>query len=139
MAGIRDVVTRSVVSVDASASCLDAARIMRDRGIGSIAVADGGEIVGLVTERDLVVRLVADGLPADLPVARAVRRDLPRVSLDASEAVCAELMRRHVSRHLLVEHEGDVVGVVSMRDLIALMLADRDYRIGQLEGYIATA
>jgi CBS domain-containing protein len=136
MASIRKHVTREVVSVDAGAPIRDAARIMADRKIGSVGVKEDGRIAGLVTERDLVVAVLARGGNAGAPVREAMRTGIPRVREDASEVDCAAIMRDHVTRHLLVEERGQVVGVVSMRDIIQLMLDEKQFVIEQLQTYI---
>jgi CBS domain-containing protein len=136
MASIRKHVTREVVSVDAGAPIRDAARIMADRKIGSVGVKEDGRIAGLVTERDLVVAVLARGGNAGAPVREAMRTGIPRVGEDASEVDCAAIMRDHVTRHLLVEERGQVVGVVSMRDIIQLMLDEKQFVIEQLQTYI---
>jgi len=59
------------------------------------------------------------------------------VTPEATEADCAVLMRDHTTRHLLVEEAGDVVGLVSMRDIIALMLDEKQFVIEQLNTYIS--
>jgi len=136
MASIRKHVTREVVALDAGASMREAARIMSERRIGSIAVRDGATIVGLVTERDLVETALARGRDPASPIREAMRAGQPRVASDASEGDCAALMRDHTTRHLLVEEGGKVVGVVSMRDIIQLMLDEKQYVIEQLSDYI---
>ncbi len=136
MAAIRRHVTRDVVTLDASAPIRDAARLMAERNIGSVAVREDGKIVGLVTERDLVLSVLARGGSASQALGEAMRPGLPRISADATETECAALMRDHTTRHLLVEERGHVVGVVSMRDIIQLMLDEKEYVIGQLQTYI---
>lgn len=135
MATIRKHVTRDVATIEASAPCRDAARIMAERKIGSVAVQVDGHVIGLCTERDLVVNVLARGGDGAQPV-KDVMRKLPRVEPSATETACAELMRRHVTRHLLVEELGEVIGVVSMRDLIQVMLDEKQYVIEQLHEYI---
>jgi len=135
MATIRKHVTRDVATIEASAPCRDAARIMAERKIGSVAVQIDGHVIGLCTERDLVVNVLARGGDGAQPV-KDVMRKLPRVEPSASETDCAELMKRHVTRHLLVEELGEVIGVVSMRDLIQVMLDEKQYVIEQLHEYI---
>ena len=66
----------------------------------------------------------------------AMRTGLPRVTADATEAECASLMRDHTTRHLLVEDRGQIVGIVSMRDIIQLMLDEKQFLIEQLQTYI---
>jgi CBS domain-containing protein len=135
MATIRNHVTRDIAAIDASTTCREAARLMADRRIGSVAVKDGGKIVGLATERDLVGTVLARGGDGQMPVREAMR-PLPRVAEDASEIHCTELMKEHFTRHLLVEEKGQVVGVVSMRDIIQLMLDEKQFVIEQLQEYI---
>lgn len=136
MASIRTHVTRDMVTLDAAAQIHEAARIMADRKIGSVAVREGGRIVGLVTERDLVIRVLATGGAASQPIREAMRQGIPRVPASANETEAVALMRDHATRHLLVEEEGQVAGVVSMRDIIQLMLDEKQYLIEQLQTYI---
>jgi len=71
--------TRELVVLEALARCTEAAVLMRERRIGSVAVRDGGQVVDLVTERDLVTRVLAAGGTSDLALGVVVRRDLPSV------------------------------------------------------------
>ena len=136
MASIRKHVTRDVVSLEAGAPIRDAARIMADRKIGSVGVREDSKLIGLVTERDLVLAVLAGDVPPNGPVRLAMRSGVPRVKADASEADCSALMRDHATRHLLVEDRGQIVGVVSMRDIIQLMLDEKQFVIEQLHTYI---
>ncbi|MGC3996787.1 MAG: CBS domain-containing protein [Anaeromyxobacter sp.] len=136
MAAIERQVTRQIVALDAATPVREAARLMAEHHIGSVAVRDAGGIVGLVTERDLVLTVLARGADAGLPIREAMRPGLPRVRPDATEAETAALMRDHTTRHLLVEEDGRVIGVVSMRDIIQLMLDEKQFVIEQLQTYI---
>ena len=110
---------------------------MMERKIGSVAVQRNGRIIGLVTERDLVARLLAKGGECSVPLGEIVRRDLPTIAPTATESECANLMRDHYTRHLLVaDREGKVVGIISMRDVIRLMIAEKQQLIEQLQAYI---
>ena len=73
---------------------------------------------------------------ASTPIREAMRPGMPHVSADANEAECASLMRDNATRHLLVEDKGQIVGVVSMRDIIQLMLDEKQFLIEQLHTYI---
>ena len=137
MATIERHMARELVTLPPGASCAQAAGLMRDRKIGAVAVADGGEVIGLVAERDLALRLVADGAPPSTTVGEIVNRKGPSVGPRASEKQCADLMREHHCRHLLVEDGGKVIGLISMRDVIVLMLDEKEHVIQQLEGYIS--
>jgi CBS domain-containing protein len=136
MATIHAYVTRDVQALDGSTPAREAARLMADRRIGSIAVREAGRITGLVTERDLVETVLARGGDPSMPIRSAMRPGIPRVHCRATEQDAARLMRDHFTRHLLVEDEGEVVGIVSMRDIIALMLEEKQFLIEQLQTYI---
>jgi CBS domain-containing protein len=136
MATIEKHVTREVVALDGATPCAEAARIMAELRIGSVAVQEGTRVVGLVTERDLVVRVLAEGIPTDQPIRDAMRTDVPSIPASASDVACLALMRDHQTRHLLVVEGEDVVGIVSMRDLIRLMLDEKEWLIGQLQVFI---
>ena len=136
MANIDRHVTREVIALDSMTPCREAARLMADRKVGSVAVREGGRVIGLVTERDLVTRVLARGDSGSMPIGEAMRTDLPRLPLDSSETECTEVMRTQYTRHLLVETKGEVVGIISMRDVIQLMLDDKQYLIEQLQTYI---
>ncbi len=136
MATIERHVTREVMALDDSTPCADAARLMWERKIGSVAVRRGGKIVGLVSERDLVGRVLARNGSAGLPIGEAMRTDLPVLPLDADEREVADIMKSHFTRHLLVEQGGEIRGVISMRDVIQLMLDEKQFLIDQLHVYI---
>ena len=136
MATIEKHVTRQVVALDATTPCREAAKVMRDKKIGAVAVREGGKIVGIVTERDMVARVLAAGDSGAMPIVEAMRTDLPRVAHNASELETTELMRTQYTRHLLVEDQNGITGIISMRDVIQLMLDDKQFLIEQLQTYI---
>jgi CBS domain-containing protein len=136
MTAIRKQVTHEVVAVDAAQPMREAARLMDERRIGSVAVREGNRLLGLVTERDLMLAVCARGVDPSRPVREAVRMGIPRVHPSTAEAEVATVMRDHTTRHLLVEEGGDVVGVISMRDIIQLMIDEKEFVIGQLQTYI---
>lgn len=136
MASISTYVVRDVVGLDGSATCREAAELMSRRHIGAIAVQQEGRIVGLITERDLVTRIVSRGLDCGTPILEAMRRDVPIVAPDLNEVECAELMKEHETRHLLVGEDGAPHGLISMRDVMQMMLSDKQYLIEQMQAYI---
>jgi CBS domain-containing protein len=136
MATIRDRVVRDVICLAASSTCDDAARLMTEHGIGSVGVRRAGKLVGLVTERDLVAQLAAGANPAETPLEKAMRSRLPGVTPDATDAECAQLMRSRRTRHLAVQEGGEMIGVISMLDLVDLVVAEKQWSIDQLESYI---
>ena len=137
MASIQRNVVRDVVSLEGSTPCREAAKLMAQKRIGAVAVKQRGRIVGFVSERDLILRCLVGGGTCDAPIAEAMRGDLPSIDATASESECANLMRDHYTRHLLVEEDGRVAGIISMRDVIVLMLDEKQFLIDQLNVYIS--
>jgi CBS domain-containing protein len=137
MATIQRNVVRDVVGLEGSTPCREAAKLMAQKRIGAVAVRQGGRIVGFVSERDLILRCLVGGGTCEAPIAEAMRSDLPNVDATASESECANLMRDHYTRHLLVEEDGRVAGIISMRDVIVLMLDEKQFLIDQLNVYIS--
>lgn len=136
MATIERHVTRGLVVLDGATPCREAARIMSDRNIGSVAVVEQGRVVGLVGERELVRRVIAEDGSPSRPLREALGERLPTVTPRTTELECLALMRDHGTRHLLVTDGDTVAGVISMRDLIRLMLEEKEWLIGQLQTFI---
>ncbi len=136
MASIEKYVIRTVIGLDGNAPCSEAATLMAKHRLGAVAVRQDNRVVGLVTERDLATRVMARGLGNDTPIAEAMRRDLPAITNSITEVECATRMKEHETRHLLVEEDGQPVGIISMRDVIQMMLEDKQFLIEQMQGYI---
>jgi CBS domain-containing protein len=100
-----------------------AARVMRDRGVGCLIVRDDGRPSGIVTDRDLVVRVLARGIdPASARVGDFVTYDPITVSLTDGIETAADRMRSHGVRRLpVVDARGEVVGIVTADDLLVLL------------------
>ena len=116
-AKVRDVMTPGPIGVDYHQSIGDAARTMRDWGIGAVLVVNNQVLYGLVTDRDLVVRAIAEAKGPDEPVGPLSSRDLIGVNADDDTALAARLMREHAVRRLPVIADGIPVGLVSIGDL----------------------
>lgn len=136
MARIENVVVRSVVSLPESATFAEAAALMSERRIGSLGVRRDGRLVGIVTERDLLARLAEGADPTRAPVAQAMQAPEASVPPWASDRECADLMKAHRTRHLAVVEGGEVIGIVSMLDLVELVVDEKQWSIDQLESYI---
>jgi CBS domain-containing protein len=116
---VSDVMTRAPVTVEPQTSVTDVARMMRDEDIGAVLVAEGERLRGLVSDRDLVVRAMAEGGdPNRTTVADACSDDLVTVTPDDDVGRAVEVMREHSVRRLPVVDEGQhAVGIVSIGDL----------------------
>ncbi|WP_128378295.1 CBS domain-containing protein [Streptomyces cavernae] len=115
---VREVMTMEPVTVEPRTSVTTVARMMRDENIGAVLVTEGDRLRGLVSDRDLVVRAVAEGGdPDQTTVARACSEDLVTVGPDDDVDRAVELMREHSVRRIPVVEEGHPVGIVSIGDL----------------------
>lgn len=118
MQTVKDVMTTNVVYLPSQTSLAEAARTMREQDIGDVVVADGPSLAGLVTDRDIVVRGVAERRDPDATtVGEIMTRDLVTVRPDDTIQQAALLMRDRAIRRLLVCDEQGLVGVVSIGDL----------------------
>ena len=119
MITVNDVMIRNVVTIDASATLLQAAEVMRDANVGMLPVMEGDVLRGIVTDRDLVVRaMTRDIRPSEVSVAECLseppRCAEPTWSLD--EAM-EEMARQQVGRLPIVDGDGRVLGVVTLSSL----------------------
>jgi CBS domain-containing protein len=115
---VRDVMATNLQSIDATASIRQAAAVMRDNDIGDVLVVADGNLRGIVTDRDLVVRALAEGRQADAtPVGEVCSPELAVVDAQAEVAEAADIMGRHAVRRLPVIDNEEVVGIVSLGDL----------------------
>ena len=119
MQTVQDVMTTNVVFLPSETTLAEAARTMREQDIGDVVVADGPALTGLVTDRDIVVRAVAERFdPASTTIGEIVSRDLVTVRPDDSVQAAALLMRDNAVRRVLVcDDEKGLVGIVSIGDL----------------------
>jgi CBS domain-containing protein len=121
---VSDVMTAAPVGVYYSQTIGETARIMRDTQVGAVLVVSDGALSGVVTDRDLVVRGLAEGEGPDSPVGPLCSGDLVGVAADADVEEAEQLMREHAVRRLPVITDGQVVGIVSMGDLAVSADAD---------------
>ena len=121
---VRDVMTPAPVGVYYNQTIGEAARIMRDTQVGAVLVVDDGALSGMVTDRDLVIRGLAEGEGPDSPVGPLCSGELIGVAADAETDQAEQLMREHAVRRLPVINDGQVVGIVSTGDLAISADAD---------------
>jgi CBS domain-containing protein len=112
-----------------------AARVMRDRGVGCLLIREAGHPTGLVTDRDLVVRVLARGIdPTTAHVGRFATYDPVNVQVTDGIETVAQRMRVHgVRRVPIVDERGDVVGIVTADDLLVLLGSEIAQVCGAIE------
>ena len=128
---------RGVVVVDLATSVAQAARIMSDNQIGAVPVVEGERVAGIFTERDVLTRVVAAGVsPASTPVSAVMSTSLVVADVHDSHDVCLRRMQQARVRHLLVLDGERLAGVLSLRDLLALELDEKDEEVNLLNAYV---
>ncbi|MFF8938223.1 CBS domain-containing protein [Streptomyces paradoxus] len=115
---VKDVMTAGVVAVRPDASLVEAAQLMRTQNIGDVVVAEGQDVIGVLTDRDITVRAVAEGIDPMTVSARTACTPHPvTVTPDDRVATAVTLMREHAVRRLPVVENGLPVGMVSLGDV----------------------
>ena len=129
---------RDIISILPDASVLDAIKLMADKGIGALVVIDGGDLKGIVTERDYARKVIIKGRASDsTPVADIMTADVITASSQLTVNECMEMMTAKKCRHLPVVDDGDLVGMISIGDLVQAIISDQQEEIEQLEHYIS--
>ncbi len=115
---VRDAMTANPRSIDASASVVEAARLMRQEHIGSLPVTEDEKPVGLITDRDITTRVVAEAAdPKTTSVGDVYSRDIISVGPDQDLEEALQLMARHQVRRLPVVENDRLVGIVAQADI----------------------
>jgi CBS domain-containing protein len=115
---------RSGLSIEPERTIHDAAAVMEQTGVGALAVIDGDRLVGIVTDRDLVRRGLAQGLPTDARVDGIMSTPVVTIDADADLHSAFALFRTHAIRRLAVVRGGQFVGMITIDDLLVDVAAD---------------
>jgi CBS domain-containing protein len=115
---IREVMTADPRTVETSATVADAAREMRDGDVGAVVVVDNGKVAGIITDRDIAVRVVAEGLDPDATgVGEVGTMDPVTLTVDQTVDDAIRLVREQDVRRIIVVQDGRPAGIVSLGDL----------------------
>ncbi|HET9324979.1 MAG TPA: CBS domain-containing protein [Gaiellaceae bacterium] len=115
---IRDAMTPTARAVSPQQSLVDAAKMMRDEDVGALPVVEDGRVVGMVTDRDIVVRAVAEGRDsAAVKAGEVASREVVAVEPEQDLDEALNLMARHRVRRLPVVEQGRLVGVLAQADV----------------------
>jgi CBS domain-containing protein len=136
---ILDYKGHDVWHIDPDAMVLDAIGEMKTRDVGALAVTEGAKLVGLISERDYARGVALEGRSSrDTRVRDVMQTELPTVTPTTDVETCMALMTRYRTRHLPVLQGDEMVGLLSIGDLVAAIIADQQSTIEHLEQYIAT-
>ena len=127
---VRDAMTEDPRSIGKSVSVVEAARLMREQDIGSLPITDDEKLVGMITDRDITTRVVAEAAdPKVTSVGDVYSRDLISVAPDNDLEEALGLMARHQVRRLPVVEDGRLVGIVAQADIA---LSENETKTGEL-------
>ena len=129
---------RDVIAISPDASVFDAIRLMAEKGIGALAVIQDGRLVGMLSERDYARKVIIKGRSSrETRVGDIMTADV--VATTASQTVndCMNLMTDRRIRHLPVVEDDEVIGMISIGDLVQAIISDQQAEIEHLEHYIS--
>ena len=127
---VAEVMTKDPETLQATATVAEAARVMRDKNIGDVIVMDDGSICGIVTDRDIVVRGLAEGRDLQTKLGDICSKDVTALEVDSKIGDAVKLMEEKALRRLPVVEEGKPIGIVTLGDLA--VVRDRDSALGQV-------
>jgi CBS domain-containing protein len=119
------------------ATVLEALKLLADAGVGALLVMENGKLAGIISERDYARKVMLLGKSSkDTLVRDIMTSNVLCVRPNATNEECMALMSAKNIRHLPVLEDDQVIGMLSMRDLVADIISEREYTIRQLESYI---
>jgi CBS domain-containing protein len=139
MTAISSIIVRAIPLkwIPLESSVIDAVKIMVGHNVGALPVLDQTRLVGVFSERDLMKRVIVQGLdPRTTRVSEVMTREIWAADINDDHTVAMELMSEQRIRHLPILDNGSLVGFLSLRDLLRLELAHKDHEIKSLTDYI---
>ncbi|WP_096154762.1 CBS domain-containing protein [Bacillus sp. FJAT-45066] len=124
MRSVREVMSTNVDVCTPLDNVFEVATKMKDLNVGAIPIVENNQIIGMITDRDLVVRGIAEKHPGSNPVTNVMSENLVTISADASLDEASNLMAEHQIRRLPVVENGQLVGIVSLGDLATNQYSD---------------
>ena len=129
---------RNVFSVEPSTIVYKAIEVMAEKNIGGLLICENGKLVGIFTERDYARKLILKGKSSNTTTIGELMTKNPfTVTLDSSIEECMELMSNKRIRHLPVTDNGELIGVISIGDVVRFIIEEQKSIIEHLEHYIA--
>lgn len=129
-----------VFAIGPDVPVIDAIRLMAEKRIGAVLVLEGGHLVGILSERDYARKIVLQGRSsADTPVRDIMTTEVVSVGLNDTAEHCMQIVTEQRIRHLPVLSGTEVLGVVSIGDLVKAVIEDQQLELDQLTRYIRHA
>ena len=115
---VKDIMTKSLISVNSTTTAFQIAKMMEQVGIGAILVKENETLVGIVTDRDFATKIAANNLPFDTAAKKIMSSPLITINHDESISIAAEMMSSKKIRKLAVSENGNIVGLITSTDLV---------------------
>jgi CBS domain-containing protein len=129
---------RDIWSIGPDASVFDAIEMMDEKGVGALLVMNDGDLVGVISERDYARKVILKGRSSrKTPIKQIMTTDVVCAQANQNIEACMAVMTEKRIRHLPITRDGQLVGVVSLGDLVKAVIADQEAVIEQLEHYIS--
>ena len=127
-----------IIAISPDAPVIDAIRLMAERRVGALVVMEGARLAGMLSERDYARKIVLQGRSSkDTPVRDIMTAEVITVRPEDSSDHCMQVVTDKRIRHLPVMQGGDVVGVLSIGDLVRAVIEEQKQELDQLQRYIA--
>ncbi len=135
---VRDLLRNQVtISAEAHQTVLEVASLMMEHNIGAVPVLQEGRMIGIFSERDLMIRVVVAGKdPAQTLVGEVMTEDPLTIAPDEPLETCMTLMKRHGFRHLPICAGRELKGVISLRDIMLHNLDEKDDEVRMMRAYL---
>ncbi len=126
-----------VWKIDADASVFDALELMADKNIGAVMVTHAGKFIGIVSERDYARKIILmSRVSRETPVSEIMTSDPVTVHPSDDVVSCMQTMTDNRFRHLPVVEDDELVGLISIGDVVRAVISEQEFLINQLAGYI---
>lgn len=128
----------ALYSVQSEETVLDALRLMAEKNIGAVLVVDNGVLTGIFSERDYARKVILKGRHSDgTKVAEVMTPNVITIEPDQQLDECMVIMSDRHIRHLPVMDKGELIGIISINDVVTAIIRDQKTRIDSLESYIS--
>jgi len=115
---VRDIMTKTLISVNPATTSLQIAKMMEQGGIGAVLVKENENLVGIVTDRDFATKIAANNLPFDTPVQKIMSSPLITINHNEPISAAADMMTSKKIRKLAVSDNGNIIGLITSTDLV---------------------
>lgn len=128
---------RELVTISPEKTTYEALQLMAEKEIGSVAVMEGDQLIGILTERDYARKIVLHGKASrNTPVGEIMHKDFPVMPPSATIDECMQIMTNERFRYIAVKENDNLLGIISIGDVVKSMIAEQQANIDHLERYI---